>query len=291
MNKRKRNYFDVPVEDQPPVSRRLVTTVGIVVVGLGLGALGYGASAGGLFTPPQQLDKDGCRSDIKSEPTTIVLVDATDPLTKIHAERMRERLKAAAKSVSAYSRFVVVALDPDDTTGRELFRRCAPRVPGQTSSMEAGDVVVRQEWLERFEAPLIASIDNVLSSTIKSASSPLLSTITSLTQRPDFDGQVPNRRLVIVSDMVEHSSIKGGYSQLRSKGQSAGSRRAESEASSNVDLQGATVIVDYLQRTEYATVQVSAHREFWRKWFRDAGATDISFFGVKESIKSVAKSN
>lgn len=60
----------------------------------------------------------------------------------------------------------------------------------------------------------MGSAINDLGSAKPAARSPIIATIAGPTQRPDFDGEVADRRLVIISDMLEFEPAKGGYKHV-----------------------------------------------------------------------------
>ena len=192
---------------------------------------------------------------------------------------------ATGREMPDYGRLLIFLLNPDDAAApRQLFERCTPRSPHRTSPLDGGAAYVRQEWARTFEAPLLASVEN-LASPIRAAKSPIITTIAALTQRPDFDASVHDRRLIMFSDLLEHDPGPAGYSQLRRSELVAAYRRSPLAQSISADLRRVKVTVDYLQRSEpdLARGQTQAHRDFWRWWFSQAGAAEISFIGIREA--------
>jgi hypothetical protein len=250
----------------------------------------YGAFAFGLLNPPPSLDqKTGCRLDAKTDHTTIVELDATDPLTPLHIQRVQERLKAVSGSMPDYGKLIVVALNPDDPWNPSLlFEHCAPRSPERTSALQGGSEFLRNQWREFFEKPLLESVGDIVKSTEHAKKSPILLSISGLTQRPDFDAQIRNRRFVYIGDLVEHD-LKSGYSQMRGGDMLASFKASPLAKTLSADLQNATVIVDYLKRPEYAAVQNATQRQFWRWWFEASGAAEVTFYGVKDDSVAVHK--
>jgi hypothetical protein len=280
------SYRDFSGEQKSAFSWQKISsaTLGLVTLGL-VGGLGYAAFGFGLFEAAPQIDKaTGCRLDKHPVHTTAALIDATDVLTPLHLTRVKNRLNATALSMPDYGKLIVVLLNPADATApQEIFARCAPRAPERTSQLEGGADYVRREWTENFLNPLLASI-NDLGSAKPAARSPIIATIAGLTQRPDFDGEVADRRLVIISDMLEFEPAKGGYKHVAGVDFLKAYQRSALATQTKAQLQNVPVVIDYLQRPNQARVQTDAHRSFWRVWFTEAGARDVAFFGVRDAL-------
>lgn len=107
--------------------------------------------------------------------------------------------------------------------------------------------------------------------------------------RPDFDARVPRRRLIIISDMLEHE--KGGYSQLKGGDLWGAWRASPLVHTARLDLRGVAVAIDYLMRGQYAAVRGQKHRDFWHRLFTEAGAAEVTFVGLQPPAATPAITN
>lgn len=265
-----------PASSLPLVVLTVLSLLGMVGGGVWLWAKGMLAQA-------PQLDKQtSCLRETATTQTTFILIDVTDPFSPSEIDRVKKRAHDVAANLPRYARLVVAVLNPDDATApRIIFLRCAPQSPFRDSSIWVGEQVLRAEW-KKFEQPLLSAIDEATSSTARAERSPIIATITALTQRTDFDRSVKERELVVVSDLLEFNP-KGGYSQMQG-GDLVGMFRRSPLAEVWPDLTGVPVTIEYVQRPEqlFARAQTPAQRDFWTWWFKTGGASRIEFFGVRE---------
>lgn len=251
---------------------------------VGLMGGGVWLYAMGMLATPARLDRETfCRLGVPTVHSTLLLIDVTDPLNPTETDRVKDRAGKVAAAMEDYGLLIVAVLNPNDAMSPSIvFRRCAPPSPTRASPISAGEQVLRAEWNKKFEAPLMAAITEATASDVKAERSPIIATITALTQRADFDNSVQDRKLIVVSDLLEFNP-KGGYSQMQG-GDLVGSFRRSVLAQAWPDLKGVPVTVQYVQRPEpqFARAQTPAHRSFWDWWLKTAGATRVEFLGVRE---------
>jgi hypothetical protein len=93
--------------------------------------------------------------------------------------------------------------------------------------------------------------------------SPLLETAVRELRQQDFR-YAKQRRLVLISDMVQHSDLFSQYKRGRPK--------ADDLADMNADMQGDEIRIHYIRRPSLHRIQTAAHRRFWTSYFTNAGA-------------------
>jgi len=224
----------------------------IAVVGGGFAASAYTM----LNQPPDPVVL--CQRGTQIAASTIVLADTTDALTEIQSRRLRRAIEAERDGMPRGGRLPIIAInDGDASQPAELFSGCNPGRSNDVNPLFVTAGKVDAEWAATFGKPVEAATA-AAAGRPETPSSPLIATTAALLTRPDFDASVPHRRLVLVSDMVEHQ--RGGYSHL------AGGDLWKGYASSGLaryaalDLRGVTVAIDYLLRPQYAALQGPAHR-------------------------------
>jgi len=244
----------------------------IALVGGGFGASAYTM----LNRPPDPVAL--CQRGTSITASTIVLADTTDALTEIQGRRLRRAIEAERDRTPRGGRLSIVAInDSDPTQPVELFSGCNPGRSSDVNPLFVTAGKVDAEWTVSFGKPVEAAIAAAIDRP-ETPSSPLIATTAALLTRPDFDTSVAARRLVMVSDMIEHQ--KGGYSHLAGSDFWKGYANSGLARYAALDLRGVAVAIDYLARPQYATVQGLAHRRFWQRLFAEAGAAEVTFIGL-----------
>lgn len=262
--------------DRAPKGARIVklTLLWLVIASV---AGGFGASAYVMLTrPPDAVAL--CESGARLDASTVIVVDTTDSFTEIQRRRARAAIEGARDRLPRGGRLTIVAINPDDASQPlELVSACNPGKPEDANPLFDTTRIVRERWEKNFGDLVEAAIERS-STGPEASSSPIIVTVAALGTRPDFDARVVTRRLIIISDMLEHQ--KGVYSQLGAKSFLSDYRSSSLVQSAPLLLQGIAVEIDYLLRPHYAAIQGAAHRRFWVRLFGDAGATAVTFIGM-----------
>jgi hypothetical protein len=171
-------------------------------------------------TDPQTL----CRTDHPLAAHTIVLVDSTDRLEPRHRRKLRAVLAQERARLSEYDRLTVMRLNarhPQEPT--VLFSKCLPLPPERTNPLFQNARMTQQQWDEEFQHALDTALRSAQAGGRANAS-PILAALRAVATDPDYDSAIPHRRLVLVSDLLEHDP--NGFS-LYVSGASYASWRAQ----------------------------------------------------------------
>lgn len=173
----------------------------IVVAMLVLGGLGSAALF--LRAPPTDAETL-CRTDAPLGAHTIVLVDSTDRLEPRHRRKLRAVLAQERARLGQYDRLTVLRLNvrrPQEPS--LLFSKCLPRPPEQTNPLFENARMAQQRW----DADFAEALDRALRSAGAAGparASPIIAGVRAVAADPDFGAEIPHRRLVLVSDLLEH---------------------------------------------------------------------------------------
>jgi hypothetical protein len=241
----------------------------IVLVALCLGGLGVAA----IFLRPPPTDPETlCRTDAPLAAHTIVLVDSTDRLEPRHRRKLRAVLAQERARLSQYDRLTIVRLNarrPQEPS--RVFSLCLPRPPEQTNPLFENAKLNQERWDESFESVLSAATRSAQSGGTQRAS-PILASIRAIAADPDFGAEISTRRLVIVSDLLEHAPdgfslyvADAGYSQWRTV-----------SAAGPPDLTRVDVRLAPLDRPENDARQIAALQQFWPDYFEAADVQSLS---------------
>ncbi len=258
-------------------AQRSITLIGIwAVIATAVG--GFAAAA--ILTGNRQADAYAlCQSSgLKAAATTMIMVDATDAFTEYQRRRLKLTVETERERLPEGGRLILVSLNPDAAwEPTELVSVCNPG-KGETANPL---LVTRSKVEKRWQSAYGDPIDKAVQQSVDrgaSERSPIIITVAALLARADFDTRVPARRLVIISDLLEHE--KGSYSQLRGGDFWGGYQASTLPKSARLDLRGINVAIDYLQRGKFAGIQGPRHQAFWERLLKEAGASEVTFLGM-----------
>ena len=263
----RRTRRPAPRRWRPSDRRRSENARAAVIFALSLGAVvGMGAIA--FVNRAPALDEgNGCvRGQLVPPGHTVVLIDQTDPLGKRQIDYVKTLILLEYERLKTGERLTVRPIDADpDSTARE-FSRCRVRRGSDVLGIGANPEMIEADFRRIVGNPLNNYL-NGLANVPTAEASPILETIATAVDSPDFGPNVPERRLIIVSDMAQHSAQANQYGQPE--------RLELSPTASDFlrrNLAGVDVRVHYLRRPALSALQTAAHREFWTRWLRSNGA-------------------
>lgn len=245
--------------------------LGLVLIALAASALLALGAAVFLIRPPPTDPETLCRSDAALAAHTIVLVDATDRLEPRHRRKLRAVMGQERARLAQYERLTLMRLSvrrPQEPS--LLFSKCLPRPPEQINPLFENARMAQARWDESFADAL----DRALRSAGAGAgarSSPILAGLRAVAADPDFGPEIARRRLVLVSDLLEHDPE--GFSLYTANAAYADWRAASPQGPP--DLAHVDIRVVPLDRPEHAALQAAALDGFWSAYFDAADAASV----------------
>lgn len=198
---------------------------------------------------------------------TLVLVDQTDALTVRQIDYVKSLILAEYAGLREGDRLTVRALDANpDARGRE-WSRCRVRRGTDASGVTDNPEMIEADFRRIVGEPLNEYLDG-LARQPQSDASPILETVNSAFDAPDFGANVDRRRLVVVSDLAQHSTLNDQYADDGDRFDVQPSVRRSLAR----DMRGVDVRLHYVPRRPLVRLQTDEHRRFWRAWFRTQGA-------------------
>jgi hypothetical protein len=254
-----------------PKRRQASAVLGAALIAFALCVLGaLGAAAFMLRAPPIN-EATLCRTDAPLLAHTIVLVDATDKLEPRHRRKLRAVLDQERARLQQYERLTVLRLNvrrPQEPVA--LFSKCLPRPPEQINPLFENARLAQQVWDESFAEALDRALGRAQSGGGARAS-PILASLRAAAADPDFGPDIPRRRLVLVSDLLEHDPR--GFSLYAEA--ASFDAWAAGAPQGPPDFTAVHVRVAPLDRPEQAERQAAAMALFWPAYFEAAAAASV----------------
>lgn len=162
-----------------------------------------------LFRPPMLDPHTLCPTDRPILGHTVVIVDRTDKWNPAVGETLREFIAGAQKNTQRYQKFSIVSLDSRFST-RPLFSVCNPGEPNFWTDLYRGRRYTQRDFDDKF----IGAAESVVAQVrdpAEAGSSPVVEYIHRWLGRDDFNATIPNRRMILVSDMRQNSAQYSVY--------------------------------------------------------------------------------
>lgn len=197
---------------------------------------------------------------------TLVILDRSDKWNPAMGDTLTQLITAAQRETKQYQKFSIVSLDSKQSS-HPLFSICNPGPPTFLSDLYRGHRYTERDFADRFVGAAERVVDQVRAPDEANAS-PIVEYIHRWLGADDFDHTVPNRRVILVSDMRQNSSLYSMY------------RPGEGEGLAPVvqnqfgpSAKGVLFDVYFVTHGRDHNVDESQVRAAWDQAFRGVGAT------------------
>ena len=194
---------------------------------------------------------------------TSILLDLTDPLSTTQQNRLRTAIEdeIATSSTDTMIALGVVSEFPDRWGAK--YAKCKPATGEDANPFYENPELFAARYKREFHAPIMRLIEDTLDSEAENRS-PIMEALQSLVaETPDFTTARGQKKIIIVSDMLQHSD---GLSFYRGQGwdyfvsQNGGNRLAR-------NLSGVYVEILRIPRSGGNTPPLALVDEFWARYF------------------------
>lgn len=198
---------------------------------------------------------------------TVALIDASDAISPAGRRQALIALSDLAESVPEHGLLELRVLRPGADAGEVAFSMCNPGDGSRLDPLTANPERARLRWLAQYRTPLEAALETGLAPS-EAATSPIMATVQGIALERFTGAAVDGtpKRLVIVSDMMEHGA---DYSHYRERPDFERFTGSPAHRRFRTDLRGADVEVLYVQRHR-PNFDEGAHIRFWEEWFSDS---------------------
>lgn len=238
------------------------TAIGVMVLAV------FGLFAVAAFNSPPALDEEtACRMDRKDPAHTIMLIDQSDPFNTNDLDWVYEFVDAEARSLPKYGRLTVVTPNASDPYNPStVFSHCTPGSVEDANPFFQNPRMIDDTWRDSFYTPLVENVEAALVDT-RQPSSPLSEAIFSLADRADFQPSHGDRRVVLVSDLMQHSD---GFSFYRLGADFAAFK--ESRLGEEIPVMTDVEVVARIVPRQIYDLPLNDVKAFWRTYFEGSGA-------------------
>lgn len=216
-----------------------------------------------------------CHPKYPAKSHTILLVDKTDPFYDKTDEKLYELIVSEKDKLPQFDRLSLYLVTGLPAAPVELlFSLCNPGTRETAKWYYQNPARVHRQFEEKFVAPLLHAM-NELRNVQTAQQSPILEAIQSISTIAGIPPTGPNRRLIIVSDMLQN--VPGIYRHYDNHDPYQDLRSTQYFKLTAPSLHGMIVTVHYIAREKYKRHQGNWHQAFWEAYFLASGVGHVSF--------------
>ncbi len=140
---------------------------------------------------------------------TVVIVDRTDRWSQAMGAALTQLVENAQRDTDQYEKFSIVSLDANQSV-HPLFSICNPGEPTFWSDLYRGRRYTTRDFEERFVGAAERIVEQVREPS-EARTSPIVEYVHRWLGSDDFNAGIRHRRLILVSDMRQNSSLYSIY--------------------------------------------------------------------------------
>jgi hypothetical protein len=195
---------------------------------------------------------------------TVILIDETDELSRDELRYAKSLIMTEYSWLPIGGRLTVRNIVEDPDLGEDIVV-CRMEDGSHSLGLVSNRRKLRQDF-QRIVGARLEDLFTALRMAKPQKYSPILEYIAAVFDRPDFGKNIKERRVVLLSDMAQHSKLFSQYRRHR------GGLPADTERELHRDMTGAHVRIHYIVRPKLRALQTEAHRRFWIEYLRGQGA-------------------
>ncbi len=249
------------------LSKENKTVIGYIIIGICLVIFGVSMiSAIALKADPYD-SETFCQDEVTEH--TIIVLDKTDSLNSNQQRFIVDYINKEKDKLRTFEKFSIFMLTENTYVNPEpIFSKCNPGTGKNANQLYQNPRKIQMRFDRFFSKPLKENLNSLFSDSTGSKS-PIFEMIRELSLRDNFSNNIQKRTLIIISDMMHHTSK---YSQYRNKINYQDFSKGSYAYEVRADLNSVNVKIVYLLRGKLGNIQGSRHLSFWKDYFEDMGA-------------------
>jgi hypothetical protein len=203
---------------------------------------------------------DLCRKDRFVARETAIIIDATDDFNKSQALIIKKEFEKIIGESLIDERFSLYVINEKLADNKPLIVACNAGDGSDKSEFTSNLRRLKQAWEEQFYKKIVNQIDELIGEH-EADESPIMEFIKYVSIETFYSSDATEKRLIVVSDMLHHTSSFSHYTQTQPFTESSYSIEVRPY------LDNIKVEVLYVYRPQHAELQNRKHVEFWEKYF------------------------
>ena len=201
----------------------------------------------------------------------VIVLDLTDPVEASQIALIRQRIHSDIDDSAVGTLFAVGLVRPEADERGARIAVCKPLSGAEASELYENPRMIEDRYVSAFRKPLDAALSAMLSSGTADSSPIMESLQSTLADAPGFSDAAFPRRLILVTDLLQHSPTFSFYrgNSWRSFAESANFQRLAR------NLNGARVEIMRLPRPGARIGDWKDVDDFWVNYFEYQGAARV----------------
>ncbi len=204
---------------------------------------------------------------------TVFFVDRTDPLNKKQTEWLLREVEKAKQELNFNEKLSIYSIiGSTDSFLRVLFSRCSPGSGKEANPLYQNPKKIQKYFEESFGGPLSKILSDLTKGT-KYSTSPIMESIKNLSNQKEFSSRINNRKLYVVSDMLQNTNEFSHYHPYSLQE----FEKSDYFKKVKPDLDSVEVRIYYIANnyTKARNIQNQDHSNFWLSYFKKSGAKHV----------------
>ena len=211
---------------------------------------------------------------------TAILVDRTDPLSQAQTKWLFELVNNIKASLSVHEKLSVIPITKESGKFIDpIFSLCSPRKGDSASVIYENPNKLRLKFELKFGQPLQKILDKLRKGETYDES-PIIESIQRLTEDKSFSSIAENRKIIIISDMLQNTRPINHYKKY------SPDTFVESKYFNQIkpELNNTCVTIYYLASSDpkARNFQGERHKNFWKKFFKKSNAGCFSLIPISK---------
>lgn len=246
-----------------------------VLAGLAVAIIGFSFFA---LQPEPYDELTLCEISDELPPHTAVIIDKTDEYSAQQAGLIAAIIRRTRDRLNVGERFTLFELDQyGQFDPRGEFSLCNPGRGDQVNALFQNPKRIEERFNEKFDRPLETILEDLVVPK-EAPNSPVLEALARLGQTEAFSNRAPERRIVIISDMLQNSDVFTAYGGGGSIPDNMPDALTVADATMRRfgdSLDGVALEIRLIPRQRYVDMQRGALKDYWNQVFAELGVSVI----------------
>lgn len=207
-------------------------------------------------------------------PHTAVIIDKTDEYSEQQASLIAATIRRTRDRLEIGERLTLFELDQfGQFDPRGEFSLCNPGRGDQVNALFRNPERIEERFNDKFDRPLETILEDLVEPK-EAPNSPVLEALARLGQTDAFSERAPQRRIVIISDMLQNSdvfTIYGGAGAMPENMPRAIEVADVTMRRFGDSLNGVDLEIRLIPRQRYVDLQRGALKSYWTEVFQELG--------------------